>query len=256
MKGCQPHNVKCDPCGMASQLFLQLFVIVSQALKAAVIMLHWSGVKREVSVQVSRAYVAYGISSVSSVAQSCPTLCDPMDCSTPGLPGVIPTNSWGLLKLMSMESVVPSNHLILCHPLLLPPSVFPSIRVFSSESVLCIRWPKYWSFSFSISPSNEHSGLISSRMDWLDIHSYLPLWASRHHCRHSFLASSCLIFQQDYPSTGFFTHTSQEGFREAFSEQSSSDSRFKEKHIVCNSSWTKSTASPLPDFLQNVGLIK
>ena len=79
------------------------------------------------------------------------------------------TNFWSLLKLMSTDSVMPSNHLILCHPLLLLPSVFPSIRVFSNESVLHIRWPKYWSFSFSISPSNEHTGLISFRMDWLDL---------------------------------------------------------------------------------------
>ena len=79
------------------------------------------------------------------------------------------TNSQSSLKLMFIESVVPSNHLILCHPLLLPPSIFPSIRVFSSESVLHIRWPKYWSFSFSISPSNEYSGLISFRMDQLDL---------------------------------------------------------------------------------------
>ena len=79
------------------------------------------------------------------------------------------TNFWSLLKLMSFDSVMPSSHLILCHPLLLPASIFPSIRVFSSESVLHIRWPKYWSFSFSISPSNEHSGLISFRMDWLDL---------------------------------------------------------------------------------------
>ena len=78
------------------------------------------------------------------------------------------TNSWSLLKLMSIESVIKSNHLILCHPLLLPTSIFPSIRVFSNESVLPIRWPKYWSFSFSISPSKEHPGLISFRMDWLD----------------------------------------------------------------------------------------
>ena len=76
------------------------------------------------------------------------------------------TNSWSLLKLMSIELVIPSNHLILCHPLLLLPSVFPSIRVFSDESVLHIRWPKYWSSSFSISPSNEYSGLISFRIDW------------------------------------------------------------------------------------------
>ena len=79
------------------------------------------------------------------------------------------TNSQSWLKLMSIMSVMPSNHLILCHPILLPPSVFPSIRVFSNESVLCIRWPKYWSFSFSISPSNEYPGLISFRMDWLDL---------------------------------------------------------------------------------------
>ena len=79
------------------------------------------------------------------------------------------TNSQSLLKLMSIESVMTSNHLILCCPLLLPPSIFPSIRVFSNKLVLPIRWPKYWSFSFSISPSNEYSGLISFRMDWLDL---------------------------------------------------------------------------------------
>ena len=79
------------------------------------------------------------------------------------------TNSQSLLKLMSIESMMPSNHLILCHPLLLPPSIFPSIRVFSSESALRIRWPKYWSFSFSISPSNEYSGLITFRIDWFDL---------------------------------------------------------------------------------------
>ena len=79
------------------------------------------------------------------------------------------TNSWSLFKLMSIESVMSSNHLILCHPLLLPPSIFPSIRVFSNESVLCIRCPKYWSFSFSISASKEDSGLISFRMAWLDL---------------------------------------------------------------------------------------
>ena len=79
------------------------------------------------------------------------------------------TNSQSLLKLMSIESVMPSNHIFLCHPLLLLPSVFPSIRVFSNESALHIRWPKYWSFTFSISPSNEYSGMISFRMDWLDL---------------------------------------------------------------------------------------
>ena len=90
-----------------------------------------------------------------------------MDCSTPGLP-VHHQYSWSLPRLMSIESVMPSNHLIFCRPLLLLPSIFPHIRVFSNESVLCIRWPKNWNFSFNISPSNEHSWLISFRMDWLD----------------------------------------------------------------------------------------
>ena len=79
------------------------------------------------------------------------------------------TNSWSLLKLVSIESLMPSNHLILCHPLLLPPSVFPNIRVFSNEPILPIRWPKYWSFSFSIIPSSEYSRLISFRIDWLGL---------------------------------------------------------------------------------------
>ena len=90
-----------------------------------------------------------------------------MDCSTPGFP--VHHQLWSLLKLMSTESVMPSNHLILCHPLLLLPSIPPSIRVFSNESALRIRRPKDWSFSFNISPSNEYSGLISFRMDWLDL---------------------------------------------------------------------------------------
>ena len=103
----------------------------------------------------------------SSVTQLCPTLCEPMDCSTPGFP--VHHQLPELLKLMSIESVMPSNHLILCRPLLLLPSIFPSIRVFSNESALRIRWPKYWSYSFNISPSNEYSGLIFFRMDWLDL---------------------------------------------------------------------------------------
>ena len=103
----------------------------------------------------------------SSVAQSCPALCDPMNCSTPALP--VHHQLPELPKFMSIESVMPSNHLILCRPLLRLPSTFPSIRLFSNESALCIRWPKYWSFSLSISPSNEHPGLISFRMDWLDL---------------------------------------------------------------------------------------
>ena len=103
----------------------------------------------------------------SSVAQSCPTLCNSMNCSTQASLSI--TNSGSPPKPMSLDSMMPSNHLILCHPLLLLPSIFPSIRVFSNESALRIRWPKYWSFSFSISPSNEYSGLISFRMDWLDL---------------------------------------------------------------------------------------
>ena len=104
---------------------------------------------------------------LSSVPQSCPTLCDPWIAARQASLSI--TNSWSLLKVMSIRSVMPSNHLILCHPLLLLPSIFPSIRVFSKESFLPIRWPKYWSFSFSIGPSNEYSGPISFRMDWLDL---------------------------------------------------------------------------------------
>ena len=103
----------------------------------------------------------------SSVTQPCPTLCDPMNHSTPGLP--VHHQLLEFTQIMSIESVMLSDHLILCHPLLLQPSIFPSIRVFSNESVLHIRWPNYWSFSFSISPSNVYSGLISFRMDWLDL---------------------------------------------------------------------------------------
>ena len=103
----------------------------------------------------------------SSVAQLYLTLCDPMNCSTPGLP--VYHHSWTSLKLMSIESVMPSSHLILCCPLLLVPPIPPSIRVFSNESTLLIRWPKYWSFRFSISPSKEIPRLISFRMDWLDL---------------------------------------------------------------------------------------
>ena len=103
----------------------------------------------------------------SSVAQSCLDSVIPWTAARQASLSI--TNSWSLLKLMSIASVIPSNHLILCRPLLLPPSIFPSIRVFSNESVLHIRWPKYWSLSFSISPSNEYSGLISFRMNWLDL---------------------------------------------------------------------------------------
>ena len=103
----------------------------------------------------------------SSVAQSCPTLCNPMDCSMPGFPVHYQLPELAQTYVYQVGDAI--HHLILCRPLLLPPLIFPSIRVFSKESVLRIRWPKYWSFSFSISPSNEYSGLISFRMDWLDL---------------------------------------------------------------------------------------
>ena len=106
-------------------------------------------------------------SILSSVAQLYPTICDPMDCTTPGFP--VRDQLLGLTQTHVHRSMMPSNHLILCNPLFLLPSILPNIRVFSKELVLLIRWPKYWSFSFSISLSNEYSGLISFRMDWLDL---------------------------------------------------------------------------------------
>ena len=119
---------------------------------------------REMQINMRYNYIT---AQFSSVAQLCPTFCDPMNRSTPGLP--VHYQSRSPHKPTSIESVMPSNHLILCGLLLLPSSVFPSIRVFSNELALRIRWPKYWSFSFTISPSNEHPGLISFRMDWLDL---------------------------------------------------------------------------------------
>ena len=113
------------------------------------------------------------------------------------------TNSQSLLKFMSIKSVMPSNHLILCHPLLLPPSTFLSIRVFSNESVICIRWPKYWSFSFSISLSSEYSGLIFFRMDWLDLLAVQGTLKSlfQHHSSKAsiLLHSAFFIVQLSYP---------------------------------------------------------
>ena len=114
-------------------------------------------------------------------------------------------NSRSLLKLMSIKSVMPSNYLILCQPLNLPPSIFPSIRVFSNESVLCIRWPKYWTFSFSISPSNEYSGLISFRMDWLDLQGTLKSLLQHHSSKASVLRRSAFFIVQlshPYVTTG------------------------------------------------------
>ena len=120
------------------------------------------------------------------------------------------TNSRSLLKLMSIQSVMPSNHLILCHPLLRLPSIFPSIRVFSNESALCIRWPKYWSFSFSISPSNEHPGLISFRMDWrrldlLAVEGTLKSLLQHHSSKASIFRYSAFFivqFSHPYMTTG------------------------------------------------------
>ena len=114
---------------------------------------------------MGRLFLSEPLYQFSSVAQLCLTLCDPMNRSMPALLSI--TNSQSLFKIMLIESVMPSNHLTLC--LLLSPSIFPSIRVFSNESALRIRWPKYQSFSFNISPSNEYSGLFSFRMDWLDL---------------------------------------------------------------------------------------
>ena len=136
----------------------------------------------------------------SSVSQSCPTLCDPMNRSSQASLSI--TNSRSSLRLMSIKSVMPSRNLILCHPLLLlSPIILPRIRVFSDESTLGIRWPKYWSFILNISPSNEHPGMISFRMDWLDLlavkgfsrvfsnttvqkhqffHTQLSLWSNSH----------------------------------------------------------------------------
>ena len=136
----------------------------------------------------------------SSVAQLCPTLCDPTDCRTPGFPI---TMCQSLLKLMSIESVMPSTHPILCYPLLLLPSTFPSIRVFLNESVLCITWSKYWSFSFTISLYNEYSELISFRMDWLDllaVQGTLKSFLQQHRSKASVLQHSVsFIVQLSHP---------------------------------------------------------
>ena len=131
---------------------------------------------------------------IAVVAQSCPTLCDLMDCSTPGF--LCSPYSRSLLKLTSIESVMPSNHLIQCRPLLLLAPIPPSTRVFSNESTLHMRWPKYWSFSFSISPSSEHPGLISFRMDWLDLLAVQGTLKSllQHHCSKASILQRLAFF--------------------------------------------------------------
>ena len=141
----------------------------------------------------------------SSIAQSCLTLCDPKDCSMPGFPV---HHQLPEFKLMSIESEMPSNHLILCHPLLRLPPIPSSIRVYSNESTLLMRWPKYWSFSFSISPSSEHPGLISSRMDWLDllaVQGTLKSLLQHHSSKASILPCSAFFIVQlshPYMTTG------------------------------------------------------
>ena len=144
--------------------------------------------------------------SVISVTQSWLTLCDAVDHSMPAFLPI--TNSQSLLKLTSIESMISSNHIILCRPGLLPPSIFPSFRVFSYESVLCIRWLKYWSYSFSISPSNGYSGLISFRMDGLDllaVQGTLKILLQHHRSKASNLRCTTFFIVQlshSYMTTG------------------------------------------------------
>ena len=141
-----------------------------------------------------------------SVAQSCPTLCIPTDCSTPGFP--VHNQLLSTLKCMSIKSVMLPNHFILCCPLLLLSSIFPNIRVFSNESDLCIRWPNCWSFSFSISPSNEYSGLTSFRIDWFDllaVQGTLKSLLQHHSSKASILQHSAFFMVQlsnPYMTTG------------------------------------------------------
>ena len=139
-------------------------------------------------------------SSVQSLSRV--RLCNPMDCSMPDLP--VHHQLPELLKLMSIKSVMPSNHLVLCPPLLLPPSVFPSIRGFTSESVLLIRWPKYWSFSFSISSSNEYSRVISFRIDWFDLLAVQGTLKSllQHHSSETPIDEEGLKCQRKFHSQG------------------------------------------------------
>ena len=147
-----------------------------------------------------------GTFQFSSVTQTCLILCDPMGCSTPGF--LVHHNSWRLLTLMFIELVMPSSHLVLCYPLCLLPSIYPSIRVFSNESVLRIRWPKYWSFCFSISLSNEYSGLISFRIHWFEllaVHGTLNSLLQHHSSKASILSCSTFFTVQlshPYMTTG------------------------------------------------------
>ena len=156
--------------------------------------------KKELNIQ------NFFLSNFCSVTQLCPTLCNPWTAACQ--PSLYFTISQTLLKHMSIELGTPSSHLILCHPLLLLPSIFPSIRVFSNESALCISWPKYWSFTFSISPSNEYSGLISFMVDWLDllaVQGTLKSLLQHHNSKASILWHSAFFmvqFSHPYMTTG------------------------------------------------------
>ena len=147
------------------------------------------------------------LNSVQFSHSSCPTLCNSMDCRTPGFP-VHPPTPRASSNSYPSNWMMPSNHLILCRPLLLPPSIYPSIRVSSNEPVLHVRWPKYWSFSFSISPSNEYLGLISFRIDWLDllaVQGTLKSLLQHHSSKASILQHSSFFMVQlscPYMTTG------------------------------------------------------
>ena len=154
--------------------------------------------RREKSLKLFFSCIDFILSQFSPVTQSCPTRCNPMDCSTPGLP------VHHQLLEFTQTPVMPSKHPILCCPLLLLPSIFPSIRVFSSESILPINQPKYWTFSFRISPSNEYPGLISFRLDWLDLLTVQGTFKSilQHHSSKASILwhSAFFIVQLLYPS--------------------------------------------------------
>ena len=188
---------------------------VRQALCLLFLQLHnlrWDpalGVLPLTSLLCTPASISFHHNFLSSVQLSCSFMFDSATPWTAARQASLSiTNSQSLLKLMSSESEVPSNHLILCRPLLLLPSIFPNIRVFSNESVLCIRWPKHWSFSFSISPSNECSGLISFRIDWLDLHAVqgtLKSLLQHHSSKASILRCSAFFMVQlshPYMTTG------------------------------------------------------
>ena len=173
-------------------------------------------IKQRTTFKITTITQGEGEDQIRSVAQSCPTLCDPMNHSMPGLP--VQHQLLEFMRLTSMESMMPSNHLALCRPLLLLPSIFPSIKVFSNESVLWIRWPKYWSFSFSISLSNEYSGLISLRMDWLDllaVQGTLKSLLQHHSSKASILRHSAFFIVQlshRYMTTGKTTALTRQTF--------------------------------------------